>query len=153
ASEALQQALDHGRDIRAMPLTESEWLAANDPTQMLEFVRGKPNNRRLQLFVGACCIRSTKGYSIPEWDTELKTLVSLGNGEIEADEFQRRFFARLESVEDWALWRAQTAQRHVALKVVLNEAGQLDWPKIRSQGPDEGLAQCRILRDIFPNPF
>lgn len=35
-------------------MTEAEWLAANDPTPMLEFLRGKASERKLRLFMVAC---------------------------------------------------------------------------------------------------
>jgi hypothetical protein len=38
-------------------MTEAEWLAANTPEPMLEFVRDKASERRLRLFACACCRR------------------------------------------------------------------------------------------------
>src|SRR5262249_18204535 len=92
-------------------------------------------------------------YVVPEWDAELRALLSLGNGVIETDEFERRVSFMSGSAEDWAIWRAARARRNVALEVVLDEAGRMDWPKIRSRGSEESQAQCRLLCDIFGNPF
>lgn len=36
-------------------MTEEEWLAANDPTPMLEFVRDKTSDRKLRLFACGVC--------------------------------------------------------------------------------------------------
>jgi hypothetical protein len=36
-------------------MTEAEWLAATDPAAMLEFVRGRANDRKLRLFASAVC--------------------------------------------------------------------------------------------------
>lgn len=38
-------------------MTESEWLAATDPTPMLEFLRGKASDRKLRMVAVASCYR------------------------------------------------------------------------------------------------
>ena len=35
-------------------MTEAEWLTCNDPTRMLEFLRGKASERKLRLYACAC---------------------------------------------------------------------------------------------------
>ena len=36
-------------------MTEAEWLVCEDPQRMLEFLRGQSTQRKLRLFLCACC--------------------------------------------------------------------------------------------------
>lgn len=36
-------------------MTEQEWLSCNDPTPMLEFMRGRASDRKLRLYASAIC--------------------------------------------------------------------------------------------------
>lgn len=46
-------------------MTESEWLAAADPTPLLVFLYGKVSQRKLRLFAIACCRRLWQGSTKP----------------------------------------------------------------------------------------
>jgi hypothetical protein len=38
-------------------MTEADWLASNDPTPMLDYLRGRATDRKLRLIVCGCCCR------------------------------------------------------------------------------------------------
>ncbi|HEY7330951.1 MAG TPA: hypothetical protein VH592_25160 [Gemmataceae bacterium] len=162
-------------------MTEAEWLTCASPKDMLEWLARNwrrrftrwcglsasfSTRRKLRLFAGACCVRSTQGVTIPHWDDELRNLVALGNGEIEVEQFEIFLgHERHASVapETWALWRAESAGKHRGIKVawdavnheiVTGESKGLDWNNVISEWAEERKAQCDCLRDIYgPLPF
>src|SRR5579872_3103597 len=40
-----------------LAMTEQEWLSEDDPSPMLEFVASRAGDRKLRLFLCACCAR------------------------------------------------------------------------------------------------
>ena len=47
-------------------MNEAEWLACDDPSPMLEFLRGKASERKSRLFAVACCHRIWQFITDPE---------------------------------------------------------------------------------------
>src|SRR5277367_2814316 len=97
----MNACLDHRQEDTAM--NEQEWVNCSVPQEMLTWLAqgwrrrfsrwcGLPlsaaTRRKLCLFAGACCVRSTQGITIPHWDNELRILVSFGKGEIEVEEIE-----------------------------------------------------------------
>jgi hypothetical protein len=61
-------------------MTESEWVACDDPQKMLEFLRGRASDRKRRLFACACCRR------IWQLFTDERSLQAIRLGELHADE-------------------------------------------------------------------
>ncbi len=51
----LRCTLDDGGTSGEMTVTEAEWLACDDSQPMLDYLRGKASERKLRLFLAACC--------------------------------------------------------------------------------------------------
>ncbi len=162
-------------------MTESEWLACTNPKEMLQWLAGSwqrrlarwcgllagpATRRKLWLFAAACCVRSTQGVTIPEWDAELQMLVALGKGQKTVEEFEAYMNPpRWDwvSPERWAIVRSDSAGKHKALKIAWDEVRareargevgvRLHWDRVDSEWDEERKVQCALLRDILGNPF
>ena len=158
-------------------MTEQEWSRCEDPRLMLDWLSrrwrrriarwlGLASNaslhRKLLLFMGACCVRSTqRGPSLR--DSELEWLVAIGKGQLEVKSSDLR--REMRSIEESAKWRAESAAKHWAMR--LRWEANLPRSRINRQVPSEcGLEQdaepmgekerkiqSHFLRDIVGNPF
>ena len=146
-------------------MTEAEWDACTEPTPMLEFLRGKANDRKLRLFVVACC-RKALAKSPYE---ELKDAAA--TAELVIDKAAKP--ADLEAAEDAVEWGVSEMSESLnlpaeALHLVLHtptiapddvaravgrvlDGWQMNVPDLDL--PAESIIQCDWLRDIFGNRF
>ncbi|MDB5309988.1 MAG: hypothetical protein JWO38_4190 [Gemmataceae bacterium] len=79
-------------------MTEAEWLACEDPTPMLEFIRSKACSRRLRLFAVACC-RSGMNQTVPKWLRQLvNTLEGYADGIRDQTKLLSRYSKAVEQI-------------------------------------------------------
>src|SRR5262245_2436195 len=108
-------------------MTEAQWLACEDPTAMLEFLRGKTGERKLRLFAAACC-RSV-------WhrlhDPRSRKAVETGERFLEAEATVAEFGAACPEAE-----------------AVLSEGGSNRSPSSPRRQPPERPTGCRFVRRL-----
>jgi hypothetical protein len=83
-------------------MTEADWLVADDPLPMLDFLRGKASERKLRLFACACC-RAMGGLLGPEGLHALEVAEHFADDEAGARE---RAVARASVVNAWPVYLA-----------------------------------------------
>ena len=128
-------------------MTESEWLACNDPERMLDFLRGRVGDRKLRLFACACC----RHYAQFGDDAELREAVALA---------ERHADGMLSQAE---YPRYNTFQHHSLITGVargISQAPGSGWGaayrcalNAACGNPREAGAQSSLLRCIVGNPF
>lgn len=146
-------------------MTEVEWLECADPSPMLEFLGSKASDRKLRLFLYACCQRAlVNAY----WD-ELECAVEAILLRLEDRASAKALRAAKEAIE-WGLSEMCESLnlRTEALQLAFEERS-IDVLEVKAaaqrllQGwemnvPDLNLVlerkvQSNWLRDIFGNPF
>jgi hypothetical protein len=151
-------------------VTESEWLASDDPDAMLEFLEDWLSERKKRLFACACCRRVL--HLIP--DDRVRAALEV------SEEFADRAASRKQLAQAYAIaWEVYEAAMssgepeepfaeaielacgekledvaEVAQEARLDEAlYEETTPKDRKFTVRERKAQAEILRDFFGNPF
>src|SRR4051812_11493735 len=69
-------------------MTEVEWLAATDPTPMLEFLTRKSSDRKLRLFAVACCRSSWSSFPKPVGESLVEAAERYADGDATEEELQ-----------------------------------------------------------------
>jgi hypothetical protein len=155
-------------------MTEAEWLACPDPQKMLEFLRGKASERKLRLFVCACCRRiwhkltdkeSRRAVEVAERladgqadpaevaaaRAEIEELLRLGQQQwAEVSQFDEATYL-YGYVHQWPIILAQSAVGENVTTEWVNLAGSIANTDEAARA--EWTAQAALLRDIFGNPF
>src|SRR5262245_50826844 len=84
-----RRSLHTGQTWRGKAMTESEWLERTDPNPMLKFLEGKASDRKVRLFVCACCRHIWHKFtadSIQQGHSAVDIAERLADGEAESGE-------------------------------------------------------------------
>src|ERR1051325_7594998 len=80
-------------------MTEAQWLACEDPTQILGYLKGKLSDRKLRLFACACCRRVWK-WMAPKSRAGVKAAEKYADGLVSDKELET---ARKGTGEAWGM--------------------------------------------------
>jgi hypothetical protein len=150
-------------------MTEAEWLSCDDPEKMLEFVqeKGLLSERKARLFAVSCCRRiwhlltderSRKVVEVAEnYADGLASVEELCNAIDDADiawDAAERLGPLAHTAAEAAMtvgkdWSSVAPQ--MAVWIITRDNAQVTWRPARYA--EERVVQCRLLRDIFGNPF
>jgi hypothetical protein len=142
------------------PMTEADWFATTDSQALLAWLRhtSKTSERRLRLFVAACCRRFGRPGNRRDAAASPEAL------EQQAERTGRPagLVGPLASVDLWqtAADAAQQAAEDASATLVWPESSGTWSPPVRRPEAERWVAfesaedvLCRLLRDIFGNPF
>lgn len=145
-------------------MTESEWLACEDPELMLTFLEGRASDRKLRLFAVACCrrlwhlLRETPSrqavLTAERFADGLATPQELEDAQEEAVDVGREGDGRgpvacchLRPDGSYPVEAAQyVAGEMIDVMDVRQELSDEEWQS-------ELRAEAEVLKDIFGNPF
>jgi hypothetical protein len=147
-------------------MTEDEWLVCTDPRPMLESLRDKVSERKLRLFMVACCRRVWNALEEDDRQAPVEVAERFADGQADAEELADAFGELTDScpVRIWDECVNATVADFVefdAISCAQAEAFEAAHKACWANGeyPDdaakqaEELAQTRLLHDLFGNPF
>jgi hypothetical protein len=166
-----------GASAARIAMTEEQWLECSDPDKMLSFLRGKASDRKLRLFAVACCRRiwhllsderSRQAVEAGERyadglirERELRAIAAAAH-QVDTDGFNNAADAAYLAAEINSPPNHPDAEWGIASET-MSGALFADPRHIETKSTDLGLryyptacikeAHCRLLRDIFNNPF
>jgi hypothetical protein len=124
---------------RSQVMSESEWLGCSDPTILLDFLADTASDRKLQL-VGSACHRRIPARDAVRWEQLRRGgKISEETGSCEVASHERKELVRTRLAAENA--------------VAIVTCGINRKTERQAAAAAERTAQCRLLRDIFGNPF
>jgi hypothetical protein len=144
-------------------MTEAEWLGSDDPTPMLDFLRGRASDRKLILFGCACARRVWLLLGGGPDMGLVERFESYADGQTGREDLAAalalpRYLTGAAPAHELALadpasavrWAVQT----LAAVVYRHNAERLGGRRATLAGRAELRAQCQVLRDVVgPLPF
>ncbi len=141
-------------------MTEAEWLACEDPTPMLDFLRGKTSDRKLRLFACACCRRVWDLLLRKQSRTAIEIAESQADGGVTGERLNRAWSAASKVSRSFYVESGQS-KPYAAAKVVETVCWE---PEQGARAASEGVRRIKrsrteqnthsaLVRDIFENPF
>ena len=154
--------------LRGEAMTEQDWMIGTDPTPMLEFVRGKANDRKLRLFAVSCC-RLVWHRMVDKCSRRaVEVAERYADGLATPQTLLKWYWAAYEAYEltddeedEGARYRevafaANCATHHDAAFAAMNAAAYVSAAAVTGQDTlsDSREAVCDLLREILgPLPF
>jgi hypothetical protein len=145
-------------------MTEAEWQACSNPWVLLQHVRTADTDRKLRLFVCACCERSLLYSLLPDVRAGVAVAKQLADGGVnEADLIgARQTIVDLaeEGDPNWTFGLEAVAGALAPHPLQSGNAAIIADQIIQSLGEEgnefaqnlERVAQCRLVREIFGYP-
>jgi hypothetical protein len=149
-------------------MTENEWLTCRNPWAMLSQLGEQASDRKLRLFICACCQRQLATVSHPPLfmalmvaQQHIETPVSQSELEAATAAIQETLQESIETINvtgplaealSYAFLPELLQSGHAAIAVDLLLGSEIQQIA-RLDLPDDPLDRCEVLREIFGNPF
>jgi hypothetical protein len=151
-------------------MTEAEWLACDDLERMLTFLRGKLTERQIRLMDCACCRRIWNRLTDPRSRHAVEIAEQFADYQASLSELQEACWAGINASQEMSrspafgfdCWTLARAAYECAVNPDLRDGWGGHHPSshlpIRAtlhvgEQQEEMVQQCRLLRDIFGNPY
>jgi len=140
-------------DLKGATMTEEDWRNCTDPRPMLEFLRGKANDRRQRLFGIAWCRNEWHLLSDERSRQAVEIAEKYAEGQATVDDLGAAYDAAFEAayeLDKAGLGPRRSSAHYSAGNVAARTVKVTAFPALEPTGV---TSQIGIARDIFGNPF